>query len=612
MKKDRFGQPGALELAEEAVQLLRKDPVAFSAPYYIGTLPFVMGLLYFWTEGKHDPTGELLWESACVLALTFAWMKSWQALFCSRLTTHLQGDIPESWTLRRIVRLIAVQTALQPWSLFFLPFALLLAAPFGWIYSFYESLTVVGDGRSEPLSTVCSRAWQQAKLWPAQNHCIIWLLSPYLLLWVAAMLLWGIPIFQSAIPEWSLGILWLTGSLAALLMLALSPLAVVTGINLAIALSLLPSMTKTLLGVETQLTLSPSNMVNSTLLAVTCALVWLALDPVLKTVYVLRCFYGESRRSALDLRAELKSLQLERAGGMLTLMLLAGSFQAGPLQAQSQSKAVSHKSLGSPTQSCAQQAPVAVSSRSSALQSNYLPPDALRRSIEEALASPDYTWRPPTGRPSAQRHEGWLFGMLHRLTDQIRRWFRALRQWIDDLSKKTRSGSAQTSASGHNKALRLFTMAAIMLLVLAIGFLFWRHRIHSRLKPVQTARAPENAVPDLRQEYLPASQLPEDGWLQLAGEFLKQGQPRLALRAFYLSSLAHLEQRSLLTTARHKSNQDYLKELERRAHSYPDLSPAFADNVALFERGWYGFHEVTRELLALFRSNLERMRSSAL
>jgi len=193
-----------------------------------------MGLLYFWTEGKHDPTGELLSESACVLALAFVWMKSWQALFCSRLTTHLQGDIPESWTLRRIVRLIAVQTALQPWSLFFLPFALLLAAPFGWIYSFYESLTVVGDGRSEPLSTVCSRAWQQAKLWPAQNHCIIWLLSPYLLLWVAAMLLWGIPIFQSAIPEWSLGILWLTGSLAALLMLALSPLAVVTGINLAL------------------------------------------------------------------------------------------------------------------------------------------------------------------------------------------------------------------------------------------------------------------------------------------------------------------------------------------------------------------------------------------
>jgi hypothetical protein len=252
MKNDRFGQPGALELAEEAIQLLRKDPIAFSAPYYIGTLPFVLGLLYFWNEGKRDATGEFFSEWACALALAFVWMKSWQTAFCSRLTSHLQQGIPEPWTLQKILRLVAVQTALQPWSLFFLPFALLLAAPFGWIYSFYESLTVVGDGRSEPLSTVCKRAWQQAKLWPAQNHCVIWLLSPYLLLWLAAMLLWAIPIFQSAIPEWSLGILWLTGSLVALLMLALSPLAVVTAINFAIALSLLPTLTKTLLGVETQ------------------------------------------------------------------------------------------------------------------------------------------------------------------------------------------------------------------------------------------------------------------------------------------------------------------------------------------------------------------------
>src|SRR5262245_23900155 len=145
-------------------------------------------------------------------------------------------------------------------------------------------------------------------------------------------------------------------------------------------------------------------------------------------------------------------------------MLLTGSLRTGSLEAQSQSKALSQESHGSPSHSPAQKAPVAVSFRSASTpqsESHYLPPDALRQSIEEALASPDYTWKPPTAKPSPQHHEGKLFGMLYRLTDQIRRWFRALRQWIDDLSKHTRPGSAQTSASGRNKALRLLTIAAI-------------------------------------------------------------------------------------------------------------------------------------------------------
>src|SRR5579864_7149556 len=39
-----------VELYEEAVYLLRSAPAAVLASYYIGALPFVMGLLFFWAD----------------------------------------------------------------------------------------------------------------------------------------------------------------------------------------------------------------------------------------------------------------------------------------------------------------------------------------------------------------------------------------------------------------------------------------------------------------------------------------------------------------------------------------------------------------------------------
>ena len=46
--------PGALELIEQAVHLLRCAPAGFCWPtgYYFGSLPFVLGLLYFWADAR--------------------------------------------------------------------------------------------------------------------------------------------------------------------------------------------------------------------------------------------------------------------------------------------------------------------------------------------------------------------------------------------------------------------------------------------------------------------------------------------------------------------------------------------------------------------------------
>ena len=82
---------------------------------------------------------------------------------------------------------------------------------------------------------------------------------------------------------------------------------------------------------------------------------------------------------------------------------------------------------------------------------------------------------------------------------------------------------------------------------------------------------------------------------------------RLALRALYLASLAHLAEQGMLAIARHKSNRDYQNELARRAHAVPGVTDAFGQNVLLFERVWYGMHAITRELTDRFSVNQDAM-----
>ena len=96
--------------------------------------------------------------------------------------------------------------------------------------------------------------------------------------------------------------------------------------------------------------------------------------------------------------------------------------------------------------------------------------------------------------------------------------------------------------------------------------------------------------------------------MSLALELLERGELRLAMRAFYLSSLAHLATRNLVSIARFKSNRDYERELRRRSHALPEVSNTFSENVSVFDRVWYGMHEINAELLQHFRNNVERIR----
>ncbi|MBI3882213.1 MAG: hypothetical protein HY301_19400 [Verrucomicrobia bacterium] len=551
MKRNRQRRAGreALDLIEEAVHLLRLAPAGTTLLYFIGALPFVLGALYFWADMSRGAFADArCFEASLGLALLFVWMKTWQAVFAVELRAFHTGKPAGRWTPRRVLRLALVQAALQPAGLLLLPVAFVIQIPFGWAFAFFQNVVVVGDRADGSVRHVARHAWTLAKLWPGQNHQLI---------------------------------------------LALSGFGFFVFLNLLIALLQVPALLKMLLGLESAFTLSPGALLNTTLLAAVAACVWLALDPLLKAIFVLRCFRGESLTTGEDLRVELKSLTAPRAVALVAaLLLLLPSLPAQAAEAAAPAAGV----------------PTAV-----------VPAD-LDRALDEVLDRAEYNWRLPRERTpeDAQSADNWATRFMDRLATMAKkflRWGRDLiRSAMDWLEKMFRGRNRSPDDAGHTPfdwagavQTLVFVLLAAVVSVLAIALM----RAWKRRRPgLAFAAEAVAAVPDLRDENVGADQLPEDGWLRLARELMGRGELRLALRALYLAGLAHLAQRELVKLEKFKSNRDYERELRRRARARPELQSAFAENGAEFDRAWYGLHEVTRDALARFESNLDRIKAA--
>ena len=106
-------------------------------------------------------------------------MKCWQTVFARNLRARVSAEPPSPWTIRRFLRVLALHTAWQPSGLFLLPLALVPALPFGWLYAFYQNVTALADGHSGDAKAVVKKSWQQAVLWPRQNHAVLSILIAF-------------------------------------------------------------------------------------------------------------------------------------------------------------------------------------------------------------------------------------------------------------------------------------------------------------------------------------------------------------------------------------------------------------------------------------------------
>lgn len=256
-------QRPAIQLLEEVVHLLRLSPLAVLAPYYLGSFPFVLGFLFFWTDMSQSAFARgRLASGALVLAVLFFWMKFLQTIFVRGLLTRISGRPSPPWNWPGLFHAAVGQVILQPAGLFLLPIAVIVTLPFGWVYAFYQNVTVLGSSERD-WRNLRREAWRQAQIWPAQNHLLLAFLS------VAALFIW---------------------------------------LNLGLACFMIPHLLKMLIGIETVFSRHSFGMINSTFFVALVGLTYLCLDPVVKAVYALRCFYGRAIESGEDLKAELRSL----------------------------------------------------------------------------------------------------------------------------------------------------------------------------------------------------------------------------------------------------------------------------------------------------------------
>jgi len=282
--------PQALVIVEEAFHLLRRTPISAWACYYIGALPFIIALLYFWADMSRSAfAGEHCFSAALGLAAVFIWMKCWQAAFAGSMRGRLSGPQARPWTARRVLRLIAVQAIIQPAGVYLLPLAALVVVPFGWVYAFYQNATALGDDGPEAPWRLAGRCWHQATLWPKQNYVIL-----------------------------------VTTFLFTLLVC----------INLLIVIAVLPWLARTLFGLETAFSRLRLGWMNTTTLAVTGCVGYLVVDPLIKAAYVLRCFYGESLQTGEDLKAQLSGFASVRRGAVVASVLAVMFWAAGAPRAE--------------------------------------------------------------------------------------------------------------------------------------------------------------------------------------------------------------------------------------------------------------------------------------
>jgi hypothetical protein len=512
--------------------------------YLVGSVPFVLGLLYFWTDMSRSPiAAQHVGEAALGMVALYGWMKFWHSVFSIRLLSNLRGEHPERFNASRIFHITAAQLSVQPYGWFVIPFCLLAFLPFPWALAFFHTFSLTGDGNHKDLRSALKRAWSLASIWQGQNHGFVFL-----------MLAFSATIFA----------------------------------GLGILILFIPELIHSLLGIETVFTQGGAiALMNSTFFAVVIGLTYLCVNPIMKTAYILRAFYGEALNSGADLQAELRSLpQLEprqiitRAKAMVLSALMFGV--------------------------------MFVSTDANADQQQ-VSPEKLNQSIERVIHQREYQWRLPREEKDLKNDNSVLYDFLLGVNRTVSRWLEPVRRflakvwdWVRRKLLGSRSSPEVEPSQLSDQTILLSVL--ITFVVVILGFLFYRMWKKRSKDEILLAEEISAAVPDLEDESTIADQYPEEGWLALAREYIEKGELRLALRALYLSSLALLSRRGMITITKYKSNREYNRELQRKAQLNQELLDAFQENVFLFERSWYGKHEVSNDTLNKFNENQERIR----
>jgi uncharacterized protein DUF4129 len=356
------------------------------------------------------------------------------------------------------------------------------------------------------------------------------------------------------------------------ILLLLQFLGLVVLINVGIALAVLPHLVRKLTGYESSFTRSGVFYILNPLFGlVVMAVTWIIFDPFVQAVYTLRSFHLESLETGEDLRVALRRIRAALTHAAAAWILLL---------------------------------PAAIPSASAAI-----PREQLEQSIQEAMRAPEYDWRLPP-KP-AESGKSWLVEMVDRVIAQFRSFGASISEAIDRairwLMKQLGGKMPEPAGGAPPRALHGGIYVAIAVTAAVVAILVWRALRRRAAKPQPLATDSAAATP-LDAEELSPDRLPEEQWISLAEQCLREENFRLALRALYLANLAWLGRREFLTLHAGKTNREYEAELRRRGRAIPEAHSLFAMNIAVFERAWYGTRAVSAGDIGEFRSRIDQMK----
>jgi hypothetical protein len=271
---------GGLALFDEAVQLLRATPIETWVFFLAGTIPLLVGLLWFWTDCTRSVYAQahLAWSSLLVASL-FLWKQAMESVFLAQLVERLSCQTPPA--ARPLGRMLLRQAAVQPSALLALPFAAIAAVPFAGTVFFYRSFSLASI--AGPAGAL-SHAWRLSRVFSLQA--------------------------------------WVFLSVLGLIALA-------SYLNLLVTVLVLAQLSKSVFGKEHLLT-EPLTLLRTPAVHICCLMVtYLVADALLNAAAALRAFYGESVRSGGDIVAILRGLGV-RTAPIAVVLVTAGNLWAAP------------------------------------------------------------------------------------------------------------------------------------------------------------------------------------------------------------------------------------------------------------------------------------------
>ncbi|PTY00770.1 hypothetical protein DB346_14225 [Verrucomicrobia bacterium LW23] len=600
-------EKSAMDLVEEAIHLLRRAPLRIMLYYTVGLLPFLAALIFFCLEVRVavQPWG-VIFAGSLVLAVLYVWKIAWHAAFMRELWAFRLGQRPPEWTPRTVAMLTATQTRWLPWGLFALPIAAVCLLPLPMFYIYFHNLGILatgeppkgGAGGSTAGDTMGTAALSFRLACDHVRQSVHILLCSHVLYFL----------------------LYLNG----MLLLLMSQL-----------------LLHWLAGIETPLSENPALYLSVPVQVGMLGLTYMVANPIMRAVCLLRCVYGVSRNTGDDLLAGLRAARARIAAGEARNRIVS-PIATGPSSALgARASAASSVARGgaaaavilalvllasSPAPWAMAQTPAPAAQGAKQPQapaartrlSTPASPDLDKRSrdiessMKRVLQNPDYTWR---GERNLQVHtfeQDSYLGAFYKWVNEMLDWF--FRRSSPNFGFSPDSSWSFFSLGRMNLTMVLMIGLVVLAVIIAVCVFVMRRRRPRRAIAAPTVTAPmPPPPPNVADEAVLASALPEDEWRALADKLRGEGNLRLALRALYLSTLAHLARRDLITIARAKSTRNYRRELAMRAGAgqaqgeSPPVLTAFEAQARDFERVWYGQHASTTQLFDLFVQRQQSM-----